>query len=168
MHDGPAARGALLTGRLMERLRRLFSLADLVAGALVLALGVFTLYEASGYARGSMANIGPGFFPGLLGMLLVACGIGIILVEGTRDRSAALPRPEIRAALATVAALGLFALLIERAGLAPAVMATTYAASYATTTVTPLFRFVTASGVTIVCVLVFPIALGLPMRIVTW
>lgn len=152
----------------MERLRRLFSLADLVAGGLVLALGAFTLHEASDYARGSMANIGPGVFPGLLGLLLIGCGIGIILVEGTRNRGIPLPRPELRAALATVAALGLFALLIERAGLAPAILATTYVASYATTSTTPLMRLVTAFGVTIVCVLIFPIALGLPMRIVTW
>ena len=45
---------------------------DYYGGALMVVIGVAAAYAASGYQLGTLARMGPGFFP---------CAVGVLLVE---------------------------------------------------------------------------------------
>lgn len=149
---------------------RIFGIAkaELLAGALAVMVGVVTLAEAMRYALGSARNMGPGYFPAALGMLMIVFGLGIALVEGRRAEGGALPHPALRPVLAIMAAILAFALLIERAGLAPAVAAATFLATYAEREVRPVRSAIVACAMAVLTIAVFKFGLGLPFRIVRW
>ena len=103
------------SGSLKAALRR----RDVAAGALMLVLGVVIAVAAFELRIGTPARMGPGFLPLGLGLLLCATGIAIAL-GALRDGESlpALVRPW--PLLVLVVAFVAFALLIDRAGLAPA------------------------------------------------
>src|SRR5262245_66039016 len=93
---------------------------DLLAGCLFVVFGAAFLYVAQDYPLGSARRMGPAYFPVALSLVLI--GIGLV----TLARAFVVPGPPIRdialKALALVtAAIVLFGLLVQRAGLGPAV-----------------------------------------------
>ena len=148
---------------------RTFSPSDLVAGACVLAVGLFAVWEAASYPFGALRQPGPGLFPLMLGILMTALGLGIAL-EGllTRGVAAGPERPNFRAILAIPAALAAFAILVERAGLVPAIFAAVLICSMAEPRLRIVSSALLAAGLAIVCVLIFVHGLNLPFRAVRW
>ncbi|MCC6870733.1 MAG: tripartite tricarboxylate transporter TctB family protein, partial [Burkholderiales bacterium] len=47
---------------------------DFWAGILFIALGIFAITVGSNYTLGSAARMGPGYFPRILGILLIVLG----------------------------------------------------------------------------------------------
>ncbi|MCX8100950.1 MAG: tripartite tricarboxylate transporter TctB family protein, partial [Geminicoccaceae bacterium] len=102
-------------------------LGDLPLGLLVLALGVAVWLGAQQFPTMAYFRYGPGFFPGLIGILLAACGLVLVLqglVAGGRARwfeAAAWTRtPRHLVDLALVAgAVVAYALLADRLGFLP-------------------------------------------------
>lgn len=82
---------------------------DFIAGLLFMAVGVYFAWSASRYTVGSAANMGPGYFPLLLGAVLTVLGSVVVfkaLVFETEDggRIASLAwRPVLCVLLATLA-----------------------------------------------------------------
>lgn len=81
------------------------------------------LYLTAGYARGTLRNIGPGFFPTVLGWLLVGCGLAMMALntrpaEGDEDSGRLRAWPTV----AIPAAIAVFGLLIDRAHLLASVV----------------------------------------------
>lgn len=100
------------------------SRTDLTAGLLVIAVGVLALIEALNYSFGTTRNMGPGYFPIVLSVLLIGFGVGIILFEGRASRSVDDEEQDetptahlLRPILANMAAFLAIGLLIERFGL---------------------------------------------------
>lgn len=91
-----------------------FNVVDLAGGAILVLLGLAAAWEASGYGLGSLANIGPGFFPMMLGFVLAGFGVAVML-EGQLS-TATLPPLPYRALASIAGGLLLFGLLLERAG----------------------------------------------------
>lgn len=89
---------------------------DIAAGAVFAVIGAGALLIGSGYDMGRAARMGPGYFPAILGGLLVALGAGIAL-DGLKGAAASLPRIAWRPLVWTVSSVVLFALLIDRGGL---------------------------------------------------
>lgn len=58
---------------------------DVLAGLLFMAFGAVALFLAQSYAIGTAARMGPGYFPRLLGFLLLGLG-ALQLVLGLRSR----------------------------------------------------------------------------------
>ena len=50
---------------------------DYLAGALMVLIGAGAVYVCSHYRMGTLTSMGPGFFPTLLGVLLILLGIAI-------------------------------------------------------------------------------------------
>jgi len=50
---------------------------DVVAGALFMLIGAFALVVGRGYPAGSAMRMGPGYFPAILGMILILLGAWI-------------------------------------------------------------------------------------------
>ena len=141
---------------------------EAIAGAAVVAFGLFVLHHATGYELGSARRMGPGYFPTLLGLATVLFGLGIILVEGRRSRA---PLPEelaLRALGAVVLAIGAFVFLIERFGLVPAVIVTVMISAFAEPRPMLLRAALLAVGLAGATALIFPVGLGLRIAILKW
>ena len=52
---------------------------DFYAGLMFVGLGVFAVYESQHYDMGVIERMGPGYFPTILGALLVCLGIAIFI-----------------------------------------------------------------------------------------
>ena len=137
-----------------------------VAGGLVLALaGAITLWLAQGYAAGTAAAMGPGYFPRLLGGLLALLGLAIAGVSARDPRRGGLVLPASRPLVIVPLALLAFALTIERAGLLPATVILVCGASLASREMRarelPFLALGAAAGVW----LIFVKGLGMPLHL---
>jgi putative tricarboxylic transport membrane protein len=134
---------------------------DLLAGCLFLAFGIAFLILAQELELGSARRMGPGYFPVVLSLVLMAIGLATVV------RSFIVPGLPIRdiagkALLLVTASILLFGLLIERAGLGLAVAALVLAAAPASRNSRPLAALLLAAGLGAFCILVFIKGLGLP------
>ena len=62
---------------------------DYYGGALLVILGVSAAYAANSYNLGSLAHMGPGYFPFAIGVLIAICGVllGPVLLADGEHRS---------------------------------------------------------------------------------
>ena len=153
--------------RIPERIVGL-NTVDVIAGGVAAAIGVFVVVVAMSYPMGSVMRIGPGTFPLLLGFAMIGLGIAIALVDGRRGEGELPGRLAFRAILTIGAAIVAFALLIKSAGLAPAMVATVFIASFADRRSRPLKALLVAVGMAVLCVLIFDIGLGLQVKAFNW
>ena len=73
---------------------------DYYAGAPLILIGLSTIYQSSRYEVGTLAEIGPGFFPMAMGVILAGCGLAIAFNQSTaadeEHDAETLGRPEWR------------------------------------------------------------------------
>jgi hypothetical protein len=89
---------------------------DFWAGVLFVAVGVAAIVIASNYPLGTAARMGPGYFPRMLGLLLVALG-ALLALRGTRTAGAPLSRLQWRPTVIVLGSVVLFGAIVNRAGL---------------------------------------------------
>ncbi len=91
---------------------------DFWAGAMFFCFGVFFAGIGTNYKLGSAANMGPGYFPCALGVILIGLGIAIA-VSGVspRSRDEKVGRFSWSALLLILGPVVLFALLLNSLGL---------------------------------------------------
>lgn len=151
---------------------RKIPLRDVCAGLFVVALGAFAAWEASSYPFGSLNSIGSGFFPVMLGLLAIPIGAAILWEAASRPRAHdadwEFEAFAVRPVAAVAGALFAFALLIDRAGLVPAIVAATSVAALAERTSRPLGVVLLASALALLCAAIFVFALKLPIRVFAW
>jgi len=139
-------------------------LRDFWAGLLYLIIGVAALYMAGDYEMGTAVSMGPGYFPKVLSGLLVLIGaislIRSFMVEGEPLQGFAFSKI-IFVTLSIVA----FALLVEGAGLAIAVIAVFFISALASRFFNWKFTLGIALGAAVFCSLVFVKGLGIPLPI---
>ena len=101
---------------------------DVLAGLFVIVIACLSLVQSLSLDMGSARNMGPGYFPFYIGLILFAVGVGLIL-SGRRPAEEA-PEfgtlPTLRSILLILAAVISFALLIERFGMLPATAAAVF------------------------------------------
>lgn len=95
---------------------------DVLAGLLFIALGAMGFVVALSYPFGSLQEMGPGFFPRVLGVVLIGFGL-VTLFRGLRSGERVEGVWTFWPLLLLVVALVAFGWLIERLGLIPAVVA---------------------------------------------
>jgi putative tricarboxylic transport membrane protein len=136
---------------------------DLLAGLLFIAFGAAFLVAAQNYEPGSARRMGPGYFPVVLSLVLIGIGLATVargwLVPGAPVRDVA------GKALALVtAAIVLFGLLVQGAGLAAAVVALVLVSALASRRFRPLPSLVLALALAAFSIAVFVRGLGLQFR----
>lgn len=68
--------------------RHLAAHRDLIAGLILLAIGLAVFAGSFSYEIGSLARMGPGFFPMLLGILLCLLALSLVVQSLTNSREA--------------------------------------------------------------------------------
>jgi hypothetical protein len=139
---------------------------DLIAASLAVVMGLFTLYESSGYDMGSLRDMGPGYFPRILAIMLI--GLGLALVMSTlRQGPVRLGggRVPLWSVLMICAALVSFALLIEQHGIIPAIFSAVFLSTFASDNRNIARALVLAAATAVSCAVLFVYLLGLSMKV---
>ena len=143
---------------------------DVMAGLFVLVIAALSLVEASGLTMGTARNMGPGYFPFYIGLIMVVIGIALIL-QGRRPVEEA-PEfgnlPSARSILLVLAAVTSFALMIERFGLVPATAVAVFLGTLADRESSLLQKLILTIVVPLVCVLIFKMGLSMSVDVLRW
>jgi hypothetical protein len=101
---------------------------DFWAGMMFIGFGAAAMFIARDYRFGSAMRMGPGFFPTILGGILIAFGICIMAI-GLRSGERMQERLSIRALVLLPLSLILFGLLMQWAGFIPALVVLIFVAA---------------------------------------
>jgi hypothetical protein len=139
---------------------------DVWAGLLLIAIGAAAMFIARNYGFGTALRMGPGFFPIILGAVLILFGL-TMLASGLHRPQKIAGASSLRALVILPLALVLFGVLMEHGGFVPAMLVLIFASATATTE----FKFVEvllfSVGLTALSAAVFVWALGLPYPLFT-
>jgi hypothetical protein len=138
------------------------------AGATVVVIGLFAMWEAVQYPFGTARMIGPAVFPFGISLLMICSGLAILADDlrpkaGGEDEElppAAIP---VRNLLAILGSMAAFGFLLQRFGLIPAVFAGVLIASLADRTLRPQTALLLAIALSVGCSLIFVTLLKLPI-----
>lgn len=136
----------------------------LTALVFILIGGAFAI-GAADYGVGTTRRMGPGYFPVVLGMLLVVVGVLIAIKTFWRRRYEPISTLYLRPVVALIASILAFGALIDRLGLIAACMACMLASGLASSETRWKELILTALGMTAFSVIVFKQVLGLPFRL---
>lgn len=142
------------------------ALKDILAGSVFVAFGLFFAVVSTTYEVGSPLNMGPGYFPLVLGGILVLLGIVVVgkgFVAGEGDTIGTVPW---RSAALIVAAVIFFGVTVRGLGLIPALFVATLLSAFAGHRIGVIPAVVIAGGLTILCVLIFVVALQLRVELI--
>ena len=138
---------------------------DLYAGLLFVAFGVFAIVVARDYPLGSAARMGPGYFPRLLGILLIILG-GALSLIALRGEGAPLPGWKWRPISIVLLSVVAFGLVLTHAGLVLSTIGLIFVASMASRE----FRLKEAvlSGILLAALSVGVFVIGLKLQLPIW
>jgi hypothetical protein len=135
------------------------------AGATFLALGGFVLVYGNAYPMGTATDMGPGYFPRLLAIILVLLGV-VAVVNSVRAHTdvsvGALPLVPL--AFVTLGVL-MFAAMIDSTGLIPAVIVLSALSCYARLARRPLEFVVLCAVVLLLAVGIFFYGIQIPLHL---
>jgi hypothetical protein len=139
----------------------LFQNKDFLAGLMFIAVGGIGMFIARDYPFGSALRMGPGYFPSVLGGLMIFGG-SIVLIEGLLKPQKITRTWSVRALIVLPLSALAFGILMEYAGFIPALVALSLLSALAS----PEFHFkeqiILCAGLTFGCVALFIWGLGLP------
>ncbi|MDO5624867.1 MAG: tripartite tricarboxylate transporter TctB family protein [Pseudomonadota bacterium] len=142
------------------------NLRDILGGLLMLGIGLFFALYGGQYSFGSLARMGPGYFPVVLGWVLVALGVLIILPALREPRT---PMPfAIGNFLWVFSSLLLFAYTLPRLGLVPSAFVASLVCSMADKSASWVLRIGVAVGVGVLSALIFKVGLGMILPLFWW
>jgi len=103
---------------------------DLIAGLLFIVLGALAAVLARDYPFGTTMRMGPGYFPTMLGGILLVFG-ATILLRGIRSGERVKGEWGVRPLAWITLSIVLFGFLLDRVGMVPATVVTLFAAAAA-------------------------------------
>jgi hypothetical protein len=103
---------------------------DFYAGLLFMAFGIVALVMAASYPLGTAARMGPGYFPRLLGILLVSLG-GVQSLIGLRGKAGDKVDWHWRPLFILLLSVAFFILIAPRLGMVAAGLVLAFVASFA-------------------------------------
>lgn len=140
---------------------------DVLSGLIFAGLGLGVVYVSASYDFGSVARMGPGFFPRVLGALLAVLGIGIA-VRGFVAPRATLTIERLRPIAAIGGSLVAFGWIITRFGFIPALVASCLLAMGAVQRSSLKEMVLLPILLCAFCSIVFIYGLGLSIPLVKW
>jgi hypothetical protein len=142
---------------------------DLLGGVLFALIGLGTIYIGSGYKLGTAANMGPGYFPIMLGGIVAVIGAAMIVIAARAPESSeAVASWEIRPLVFVTAAILLFSMLIENAGVIVAVAGLVVVARLGSREGSLLELVVLIAVLIAISVGIFVYGLNIPLRLRPW
>ena len=141
---------------------RVKSPQDLGAGAVFVLIGVAGLYFGRELSFGTAARMGPGYFPTLLSILILAIGI-IVAIRGLTTGGPPIEPVQLRPIAMIIAAILIFGVLIDVVGLVLTALLLTVFAAYARREVKLTETILLGAGLAAFTVAVFVYLLGQPL-----
>jgi len=138
---------------------------DFFAGLLYIVTGAVGMWIARDYPFGSALRMGPGYFPSVLGGMMIAFGIAVLLMgvkNNEKIKGNWSPRALIVLPLSTV----VFGILMEAAGFIPAMLVLIPLAALAGRDFKWLEVVPLTIGLTVLCTAGFIYGLGLPYPLI--
>jgi hypothetical protein len=137
---------------------------DFCAGLMFVAFGIVAIVIGANYPLGTAARMGPGYFPRILGILLVALGL-LMAFRSLFLGGDGIPKSMWKPLTLVLGSVLLFGVLLPRSGLVLATIALILTSSLASRQFT--WRASMLSGVllAVFSVMVFHFGLGLPFTL---
>jgi len=134
---------------------------DFWAGVVYIALGAAGMWIARDYPFGSALRMGPGYFPTVLGGMMIAFGIAVLLM-GVSNNEKMKGTWSWRALIMLPIATGVFGFVMEEWGFLPAMLLLIPMAAASGNQFKWGEVILLTIGLTVLCTLVFIYGLGLP------
>jgi hypothetical protein len=128
---------------------------------MLIVTGAMSVIVARDYAFGTSVRMGPGYFPSVLGGLLVLFGLYLV-ASGLRSNEKIEGGWSPRALVVLPLSLAMFGLLMEYAGFVPALMVLIVGSAAAGSEFRLIEALLLAAGLTVFAVGLFIYGLGLP------
>lgn len=148
---------------------------DYYGGALLVIVGLSAAYAAKGYNLGTLAHMGPGYFPFAIGVLIAICGVLLVLTakKPMSGGEAALVGhhhdiPDLRGALCIILGTVLFYFAGEYFGLLPATFCIVFVSALGDRSNSVFQALMLTAGMMIVSVVIFWWALQVQMPLFKW
>ena len=142
------------------------ALKDVLAGLVFVAFGLAFAATAYSYDLGTALRMGPGYFPLVLGAILILLGLVIIIqgvVQGDLTEIGPIPW---RGIILITAAVIVFGFGVRRLGLAPSLFLAVLLAAFSSERTTLVSGILMAVGLTVFCILIFVEALGMTVPLI--
>jgi hypothetical protein len=138
---------------------RVKSPQDFGAGLVFVAIGLAGLYFGRELAFGTSARMGPGYFPTLLSLLIIAIGL-VVGFKGVTVEGPPIEPVQLRPIAFIIASILIFGVLIDSVGLALTAVVLTVFAGYARREVNLTETVLLGVGLALFTVIVFVYVLG--------
>jgi hypothetical protein len=134
---------------------------DFWAGICYIALGAVGMWIARDYPFGSALRMGPGYFPSVLGGMMIAFGVAVMLM-GIKNNEKIKPGFSWRALIVLPIATVAFGVAMEEAGFIPALLLLIPISAAASKEFNWIEVGLLTVGLTIMSLAIFIWGLGLP------
>jgi hypothetical protein len=145
-----------------------FDPANGLSGAIFIGTGAFFGVQANTLGIGSALQMGSGFFPMLLSVVLIGLGL-LLIVRAFRTEGEPIGQFAVRGMLLILPTPIVFGLTVNTLGFMPALFLTCFVACFASIRMNVAMAVVASAVVTAFSIVVFSYALGLPYPLLgTW
>ncbi len=138
---------------------------DFLAGLLFVAFGIVAIVVGSHYTLGTAARMGPGYFPRILGILLIVLGSALAL-RALRQNGPPLPGWKWPPTVIVLASVAAFGLIVEWLGVVVSTILLIVAASAASHEFR--FRESLVAGIALATLAVAVFVIGLKLQLPIW
>jgi hypothetical protein len=137
---------------------------DFWSGVLFVLVGIGAIALASKYSLGTAARMGPGYFPRILGILMIVLG-AILALRAFRLQGAAIPKWKLRPTLVVLGSVVLFGAIVQMVGVAISTLVLIVTASAASHEFRPVESVIAGALLAALAVGVFVVGLKLQLPI---
>jgi len=149
----------------MEKPR--FDHSDLLLGLFLIAVALGSLFATRHLTFGTAADMGPGYMPRVIAAGIFGFGL-YFTVKGLIAPAHRIEPVKLRPLIGILASVAIFALLVVKAGLALASLATIIVAGFASSETRPIENILFGTVLAAAGVMLFVKALSLPVPIWPW
>lgn len=140
-------------------------LRDIIGGFALVAIGLFAALHAQRYDLGELQEMGPGYFPTALGILLIILGLFVAIPAFFREGTAI--KIEWKSLVWVLISIAVFALALPKAGLIVATVLSVIAASIPSKSSWKT-RLILAVSIAALTYVVFLFGLGMVLPVWPW
>jgi hypothetical protein len=148
-----------------ERMKIVRHPKDFVAGLLFAAVGVVAIAIAANYPLGTAARMGPGYFPRILGIMLIFLGSALAL-RAVKLQGPPIPRWHWKPTVIVLGSVVLFGAIVNSVGLALSTVILIVLASSASPEFRPKESIV--SGIALAGLSISVCVIGLKLQLPIW